>query len=332
MITATVKKATLYASATFVACVVSLFPKTGEASENYPNRPISLVVPYSPGGPSDVIARIITQSMGEHLGQSVVVENKPGATGSIAFESVARAKPDGYTLVLVDIALAANGSLSKSVKYDPVRDFTPIGKIGFAPVVLVVPTSKPWNTLEEFVTAAKNKETLSYASAGAGSPPHLYTEMFASRAGVSLLHVPYKGASPALNDVAAGNVDAMFVGVGAALPLINSNKLRPLVVSSDRRSVLLPSTPTFAEVDSSFADLQFGPWWGISGPADMNKDTIKKINAALNAAVATSSVQEIFRNMNISAEVGSPEKLGEFIGSEVARWGSIIESSKISVD
>jgi tripartite-type tricarboxylate transporter receptor subunit TctC len=325
------RRATMAAFA--LACVASLAPLFAQAQATYPSRPLKLVVPFAAGGPTDVLARVIARGMAEKLGQPVVVENRPGSSGNIGFQSVARSPADGYTLAIIDISFAVNPTLYKTPGYDPAKDFTPISMIASAPVALVVTASLPLQSVKDLIAYAReNAGKATFASAGAGSPPHLFMESFAAQAGIGMSHIPYKGAAPAITDVAGGNVNAMFVGVSAALPLITSGKLRPLAVTGTRRLASLPSTPTFDEIGLPQDDLKFGPWWAIAAPAGLAPDIAERLNAAVHYAVATSEARETFTRLDILPAPNTPAALSSFMNDEVVKWGGVIRKAKITAE
>ena len=309
-------------------------PGSDAHAADYPSKPVVLIVPYAPGGPTDILARAIAKGMEEKLKVAVVVDNKPGAGGNIGFQAAARAAPDGYTLVVADIPLAANKSLYESTGYDPERNFTLIGMLGRAPVVFVVPSSSPPTTMESFITYAKAQDAagkrLTFASAGAGSPPHLFMELFSSKTGIKLEHIPYKGASPALVDVSAGRIDAMLVGATAARPLIDAGKIRPLAVTSDRRMPALPGVPTVAEAGLTDQALQMGPWWAIAGPAGLDPQIVIRVNDAIAHALASPEVREAYSRFDISMVAIAPKDMPVFLSEEIGRWQRVIRDAKIT--
>ncbi|MPS27508.1 MAG: tripartite tricarboxylate transporter substrate binding protein [Alcaligenaceae bacterium] len=320
---------------TMAAFAVGVLPATLATSSfaqgnSYPDRPIRLIVPYAPGGPTDILARIIARGMSQNLGQPIVVENKAGAAGNIAYQGVATAPADGYTLVVVDIPFVTNAFLYQKPGYDAVRDFAPVGMIGYAPVALVTGTRGGPATVSGLIAKAKTADgKLTYGSAGVGSPPHLFMELFAQHAGVRLTHVPYKGASNALVDLAAGTIDTMFVGVSAARPLIASGAIQPLAVTGAQRMHALPSVSTLAETGFPEEGLRFGPWWAIAGPAGLPANAIAKLNAAVRAAASTPTAIETFQEMGIVRDTGSPEQLATFLGQDRERWKRVIQSAGI---
>ena len=296
----------------------------------YPDRPVKLVVPYAPGGPTDILARIIARGMSQSLGQPIVVENKAGAGGNIAYQGVAAAPADGYTLVVIDIPFVTNAFLYQKPGYDPVRDFAPVGMIGYAPVALVTAARGGPASVGALVAKAKAADgKMTYGSAGVGSPPHLFMELFAQQAGIKLTHVPYKGASNALVDLAAGTIDTMFVGVSAARSLINAGALQPLAVTGTQRMHALPSVSTLAETGFPEEGLRFGPWWAIAGPAGLPAGAVAKLNAAVRAAASTLAATEAFQEMGIVRDTGSPEQLAAFLGQDRERWKRVIQSAGI---
>ena len=300
-------------------------------AQGWPDRAVRLVVPYAAGGPTDILARIIAEGMRESLGIPIVVDNRPGASGAIAYQGVAKSPADGYTLTLIDIPFLTNAVLTPGTPYDSQRDFSPIGMIGYAPVVLVVSRSSGISSLNDLLARAKAPGSkLSYGSAGNGSPPHLSMETFARHAGIKMTHVPYKGASAALVDISGGHVDTMFVGVSAARPLIASDSVRPLAVTSAKRMSSLPLVPTLKELGFSDENLNFGPWWGIAGPANLPPNIVAKSNAAIRSAISRPATQKSFEDQAIVSTAGSPEELATFLKQDDQHWRRAIKSVQIN--
>jgi tripartite-type tricarboxylate transporter receptor subunit TctC len=300
---------------------------------DYPARPIKLVVPYAAGGPTDVLGRVVADYLGRDLKQTIIIENKPGAQGAIGAEAVARADPDGYTLlVAAGSIIVLNPMLYKKLSYDPLRDFRMLALVTDLPVVMEAHPSVPAKTVADFVAYAKqNPGKLNFGSAGTGGTIHLAGEMFKQMAGIEMTHVPYKGAGPALTDLLSGNIQVMFDSVSTALPPVKSGLLRPLGISSAQRSPDLPDVPTIAE--SGYPDYTVSVWYGIAAPSRLPDDVAQKISAsldrALNDDVFRASLEKIgfpvFRPRSAAA-------IQEFIDTDRARWSAVIRAQNISLD
>ena len=325
----------LLARPALICClVIAAFAATPNASAvDYPVRPIKLVVPYAAGGPTDVLGRLVADYLGRDLKQAVIVENKPGAQGAIGAEAVARADPDGYTLfVAAGSIIVLNPMLYKKLSYDPVKDFRMLALVTDLPVVMEVHPSVPARTVAEFVAYAKqNPGKLNFGSAGTGGTIHLAGEMFKQMAGIEMTHVPYKGAGPALTDLLSGNIQVMFDSMGTALPPVKAGLLRPLGVSSTRRSPDLPDVPTIAE--SGYPDYAVSVWYGIVAPSKLPDEIAQKISASLDRALNDDTFRAslekigfpVFRPRNAAA-------ITEFIDADRARWSAVIRAQNISLD
>jgi tripartite-type tricarboxylate transporter receptor subunit TctC len=301
------------------------------AQSAYPSKVIKIVVPTAPGGGNDAMARIVGAKLQERWKQAVIVENKAGGNGAIASEYVARAAPDGYTILLGYIAThGINPGLSK-VPYDPVKDFIPIAEIAEAQGVLVVNTSVPAKTVKELIALAKAKPgTMSYASAGNGTAPHIAGELFKQQAGVDLLHVPYKGSGPAMTDTLAGTTQIMFPSLVAATPHIKSGKLRALAVTGSKRSPLYPNLPTVAE--SGVAGFEITQWYGFFAPAKTPADIVDKLNKEIVAIMKEPDVAKKFADQGADIVTGSSADFGKLVERELARWSKFIKEAKITAD
>lgn len=312
------------------AVVGMLAAMTGTAiAQGYPMKPVRVIVPFAPGGSTDVIARVVGQKMAEDLGQQLVIDNRPGAASNIGTEIAARAAPDGYALLMGTPGLAINPSLYAGVKFDPVRDFSPIVLMASVPLVFVVHPSLPTRNVQQLVMLAKkHPAALSYASNG--SSTHLTAELFQQHSGISMVHVPYKGSAPATNDLIAGHVQVAIDNILSATPHVMSGKLRALAVTTKKRASSLPETPTLAE--SGYRDFEASSWFGLLGPAGMSKDLIDPLNASANKALRAADVRE--RLARVGAEVigGSPEQLGSFVASEFGRWARLIKDRNIKAN
>lgn len=325
------KKAGLVTAAWLVgsALLASSIP-SAMAADAYPSQPIKLVVPFPPAGGTDVLSRLVFNKIGMATTWKVVVENRAGAGGNIGLDSVAKAKPDGYTLGMGQTAnLAINPTLYPKMPYNAQKDFTPVALVAAQPVVLIVRADSPYKTVADLVAAAKAKQ-LSMASAGTGTVGHLTGEMFARRVGIKVLHVPYKGASPALTDLLGGQTDFYFATPPIAMPMIKSNKVRALAVTSAKRVPLLPSVPTIAE--SGYAGFQAEDWKALVAPAGTPADVVARLNAEVNKALSQPDTINKLREEGSEPRGGSPATLGAYIQSEHARWGDIVRQSGARID
>ena len=300
---------------------------------DFPSKTITLVVPYAPGGPTDAMARTLAAALKGTLGQVVIVENKAGAGANIGAEAVARAEPDGHTLMFGTSApLAINVSLFKKINYDPVKSFTPIIQLGHLPNVLAVHPSVPAKNVRELVAYGKaNPDKLSYASSGNGASSHLAGVMFNQAAGTDFVHVPYKGTGPALNDLLGGQVSMTFTDVLTAQPHVKAGKLRALGVTTLTRSQALPDVPTIAEQGVPGFDVSV--FFAIVGPAGMPRDVVAKINAAIVEVLKQPEVRQFLQAQGLEfASNTSPDALAAFIRSEVGKWRTVVQSSGAQVD
>jgi tripartite-type tricarboxylate transporter receptor subunit TctC len=314
----------------FVAAILAA-PQSRAAE--YPTRPIKLVVPYAAGGPTDVLGRLVGEYLGRDLKQPVVVENKAGAQGAIGAEAVARSEPDGYTLFVTAASIfVLNPMLYKKLPYDPVKDFRMLGLITDLPVVMEVHPSVPAKTVAEFVAYAKqNPGKLNFGSAGTGGTIHLAGEMFKQMAGVDIVHVPYKGAGPALTDLLSGNIQLMFDTLGTALPPVKSGMLRALSVSSAKRIADLPDVPTMAE--SGYPDYAVSVWYGISAPAKLSDEIAQKISASLDRALNDEAFRASLEKIGFPPlRPRSQAEINKFIDDDRIRWAGVIKSLNISLD
>jgi len=301
------------------------------AQPAYPSQPIRLIAPFPPGGSVDIMARLIAEPLASQLGGKIVIENRSGASGNIGMELAARAKPDGYTLVLNTIPLATNQALFDKLSWDPVRDFAPIGMVATAPHVLVVPARVKAKSVDELLAMARaNPGRLTYASAGVGTTFHLCGEMFKDSTRTFILHVPYRGGGPALLDTLAGQVDMSFPTLSAALPHVKAGTLRALAVTDTERSALLPDVPTMQQ--AGVKDFQFTQWLALLAPAHTPRDVVMKVNHALGSALNSREMVTKFAQQGFDAFVTTPEEAGKFIAAEVQRFGRLIKTRKITAE
>jgi tripartite-type tricarboxylate transporter receptor subunit TctC len=299
----------------------------GAAAQNYPNRAITLVIPFAPGGSTSIVGRGIADKMSELLGEKVVVDNRPGAGGTIGTKAVAKSEPDGYTLVLgYTGTLAIGPSLYKNVGYDPRKDFAPIGLIGNAPNSLVVNPSFPARTVAELVAYAKtNPGKVNFGSAGAGTASHITGEYFARSAGITLVHVPYKGTGPALTDLLGGHIPMAFAPIPASHPNVSAGKLRALAVTSITRSGLLPDVPTMVEAGLPGFDASL--YYGLAAPAGTPRTIIDKLNKVLREALASDEVRKQLGNDGTEITPGTPEDYADFIDKDEKKWAQLVKAS-----
>ncbi|MFB9265666.1 Bug family tripartite tricarboxylate transporter substrate binding protein [Bradyrhizobium erythrophlei] len=320
-------------SAFIVGLVAMLAVGPQARAADYPTRPIKLVVPYAAGGPTDVLGRLVGEYLGRDLKQPVIVENKAGAQGAIGAEAVARSEPDGYTLFVTAASIfVLNPQLYKKLPYEPAKDFRMLALITDAPVIMEVHPSVPAKTIAEFVAYARNNPgKLNFGSAGTGGTTHLAGEMFRQMAGVDLVHVPYKGAGPALGDLLSGNIQLMFDTLGTALPPVRSGLLRALGVSSAQRIPDLPDLPTIAE--SGYPDYAVSVWYGIAAPSRVPDDVADKIKASLDRGLNDQAFRASLERIGFPPL--RPKSLAEidtFVAADRARWADVIKALNISLD
>ena len=301
-------------------------------AQTYPDKPVKLIVSLAPGGGVDYFGRLIAPKLSEIIGQPVVVENRPGGATNIAADFVAHAAPDGHTLLLSSVTTyAINSSLFKTLSYDPVKDFSPIGLAATFQFLLVCNADFPVDSVAKFVSYAKaNPKKISFGSSGPGSPHQLTMELFAKRANIDLVHVPYKGAGPAVLDLISGQIPVMFLDVATALPHIKSGRIRALASASLKRSELLPATPTISE--SGFANFEASSWLGMVAPAKTPQPVIQKLNSALNRILADPEVISRLSGAGAEPTPGTPQAFAAYQASELQKWGEIIKSSNITPD
>ena len=309
----------------------SLFLTKVVFAQAYPNKPISLVVPQAAGGTNDIVARLIAPAFGDAIGASVVVENRPGAGGNIGTQSVARSAKDGYTLLLtINSAQAINPALYKNPGFDPINDFVPLYYIGATPYVLVSPPGSPYKTLADVISAAKKRPgELSYASAGNGTISHLLGAMLNTSAGVDMQHIPYKGVSPAINDVLGGQVPLAFASLPSALNYIKAGKLQAIAISSAKRSSAAPEIPTIAE---TYPDCVGEVWVALFTPVGTSADAVKKIQAAMDRIMAKPDVREKLIAQGLDLSPVPPAKLSVLLKEELAKWAKIVKASGAQLD
>ena len=302
----------------------------GALAADYPSHPVKWVVPYPPGGTTDVLARLTAQWLSEKLRQQFIIENKPGGGNNIGTEFVARAAGDGYTLLLVNPANGINQSLYKNLKFDILKDIVPVAGITRVPNVMEVNPNFPAKTVAEFIAYAKaNPGKVNMASSGTGTSVHMSGELFMSMTGIKMAHVPYKGSAPALTDLMAGTVDVMFDNMPSSIGHIQGGKLRPLAVTTEKRSATLPDVPTVAETVPGY---EASAWFGIGAPKGTPTDVIDKLNKAVNEALKDPKMIARLADLGGAPMGGSPADFGKIMESEVAKWKKVVEFSGATVE
>jgi len=302
------------------------------SAQTYPSRPISIVVPFPAGGATDVVTRVLAKGLSDRLGQSVVVDNRPGANGAIGSASVARARPDGHTLVMGGVNThAMNDNLLKPRPYDSAKDFAPITLTAIIPIAFAVNPKLPVATLQELVTLARSKpRKLSYGSSGTGGPHHLAMELFKLAAGVDIVHVPYKGGAPQLNDLIGGHILIGSIGLPPALPHIEAGKLRALAVTDAKRSMLLPMLQTVAE--SGWPGFEVSYWLGLMAPAGTPRDIIDRLAAESVAVLTTRDTRESLGGQGAEVVTSTPDELKKLVEKDVEKWSKIIQETGIAAE
>jgi tripartite-type tricarboxylate transporter receptor subunit TctC len=302
-----------------------------EDAAGYPSRPVTIVVGFAPGGASDITARLLAGRLSQALGKPFIVENRPGADSNIATEQVVRAKPDGHTLLLQTIANATNMSAYKHLGYDTVRDLRPIVMVMNSPSVLVVTPSLPAKDLRTLIALAKARPgRLSFASSGTGGSTHLAGEMLKMRAGMDMVHIPYKGAAPAMADVVAGHVSMGFMASLGALSTMQSGHLRPIAVAHFKRLPELPDVPTMAE--AGMADFEVSSWNGLAAPVGTPQPIVDKLNAEVNKILALPEVQRQLQELGAQAVGGSSRQLADHVQAQILRWREVVRAARITLD
>jgi len=300
-------------------------------AQSYPAKPIRYIVPVAAGGGNDMIARVVTERWGKLLGQSFVVDNQSGGGGVVASQTTARAAPDGYTLMQGYVATHGTTPATRRVSYDAIKDFTPIGMIGATPNVLAVNASVPAKNIQEFIDFVKRSPgKLSYGSAGAGSLTHLTMELFKQETGAFMLHIPYRGIAPAINDLLGGQTQAMFPGLAAALPHLRSGRMRALAVTGKQRSAQLKDVPTMEEI--GFKGFDAMQWYGSVGPAGLPADIVRRLNETQVAVLKAPDLAEKLASEAVEPWPMTPEQFGQYIASEIARWSALAKARNIRLD
>jgi len=319
----------LHLAPLFAALGFLAFAAAPVRAQDYPNRTVKIVVAFPAGGPTDFVARVLADKLKGILGQSVIIENKPGANAAIGAESVAKSDPDGYTLFFTTAgAVVINPHMRANLPYDPIKDFAPITLVVNTMEVLVVKSDTPMKSATDLVAFAKSRpDGIAMASTGVGSPPHLALELFKSSSGANVLHVPYRGAAPAVTDVVGGQVHAMFADLPVLMPQIKGGTLRPIGVGSKRRASVLPDVPTLDE--QGIKDVYADNWYALFAPAKTPAPVIAKLNAAVNAVLKDPETARKLIEAGADPAAGTPEQLAEFLKSELERWGKVVREKNI---
>ena len=315
----------------FICGLLSLVLTAPANAQSYPNKPVRVVVPYPPGGPTDIVARVLFQQVSEATGQQFLVDNRAGAGGNIGAEIVAKSPADGYTLLIGTTAHAINMSLFKNLSYDVQKDFAPVSLLTQGPLVLVAHPQFPANSIKEVIELAKSKSGgLNFASSGNGQSTHLSAELFNTMAGIKMAHVPYKGSAPALTDVMSGQVDVMFDTTLSAMPFVKAGKLKALGLTSPVRSPAAPDVPTIAE--SGLPGYEVFAWNGVFVPAGTPKAIIQQLNDQIRKAMLLPQVKDKFSAQGFAASWNSPENFGVFVKNEVDKWSRTVKASGATLD
>src|SRR6266545_5991607 len=310
---------------------ILLFSSVALAQEPYPGRPIRFILPFPPGGGTDILGRIISERLAANLGQPVVTENRGGAGGNVGAEAAAKSAPDGYTVVLVAPSLAISPSLYSKLNYDPVRDFAPVSLVATVPNVIVTHPSVPANTLTEFIQLAKTRPGgMNFGSGGSGTSNHLAGELFNIVAGVKLVHVPYKGVNLAMNDVLSGQIHLVVIGVPAAAPHIKAGKLRALALVAPQRSPALPEVPTVAE--AGLPNFEVTTWYGVLAPAGTPGPVVTRLNAELVKIMHAPELKERLAAMATEPRTSTPEEFAAYLKQEIAKWAEVVRRAGLKAD
>lgn len=319
----------IVAAGTALCLIAPTFAQTPGPA--YPTKPVKLVVPYPPGGPTDIVARLVAQKLSEQMGQPFIIDNRPGAGANTGAEMVARSAPDGYTLVVATTAHAINPSLFKNLGYSISKDFAPVSQLTSGPLVIVANPALPVKNITELIALAKSKPgELNFASSGNGQSTHLSAELFASMAGVKMNHIPYKGSAPALTDTMGGQTHLMFDTMLSAMPHVKGGKLKALAVTSATRSPVAPDVPTVAE--SGLPGYEAIAWNGLLAPAGTPPEVVARLNAELKKALASPDVKDKFEAQGFAASWTTPTDFGRFLTVEVDKWAKVVKVSGATVD
>ena len=326
------------ARSVFVASLLAFLAGTAQAqaagkgsAANYPSRPVTIIVPFTPGTGMDILARTVGPKLGERLGVPVVIDNRPGASGNIGAAAVAKAAPDGYTLLLSGNPLVMNVSLNKDLPFDPIKDLAPVEEMARGTLAITINPSIPATTVKEFVAYAKaNPGKLAYGSPGVGTPQHLATEWFKSTTGIDMLHVPYKGSAGAITGLLAGEIAFMFNAVHAVLPQAKAGKLRILAVAGAKRSPVEPDIPTVAE--SGYPEFDVDLWYGLLVPAGTPKEIIARLNSEITQILSAPDMRATLAGQGLDAVTSTPEQFGALMKADLARWAQVVKTAGIRAE
>jgi tripartite-type tricarboxylate transporter receptor subunit TctC len=323
--------ATWRRAARAIGGMLALAAVTGAQAQQYPNRAITIIVPFTPGTGIDIMARTIGQKVSERWGASVVADNRAGASGNIGAEMVAKAPPDGYTLMMTATSLATNAAINRNLRYDPAKSFAPISLVATGTMAFITSTNTPAASVREFVALAKAEPAkLNYASSGNGTPQHLSMELFKLDTGIDVTHIPYKGAAGAVTDVVGGRVNSIIMPIHTAHPYVQGGKLKMLAVMAPERSPLYPNVPTLRE--AGYPNVQVDVWYGLLAPAGTPAEIVNRWNAEVNAILALPDVREILSKQGLNAAGGRAELLADMIRTELARWPRVVTAAGIKAD
>jgi tripartite-type tricarboxylate transporter receptor subunit TctC len=312
--------------------LIALFAVAPAYAQDYPSRPIRLVVPFPPGGPNDIIGRVFGQKMQELLGQPVIIDNRPGAGGALGTDNVAKSEPDGYTIAIASAgALAISTALQEKILYDPLKDLAPVTLVAKVPELLVASTTLPVASVKELIALAKAKPgAINYGSSGPGSMPHLAGALFATSAGIDIVHVPYRGAAPAINDLIGHQVQIIFLDLPVLLPHIQSGAVKALAVGGRLRVQQLPDLPTLNEL--GYPQIEADNWYGMVAPARTPSAVVTKLNAAAIAAMKAPEVQDKLAPQGAILVGNTPEEFAAYIASEIQKWTKVVQTAGIKVN
>jgi tripartite-type tricarboxylate transporter receptor subunit TctC len=315
-----------------IALVAGASCGTSQAADSgYPARPIRLISPFTPGGGNDLVSRTVALAMSRNVGQSIVVDNRPGANTIVGMELVAKAAPDGYTLIMTSSTQAINATLYPKLPYDSIKSFAPVTIVGSSPLIIAVPPSSPIKSVTDLIAAARAKPgELTYPSAGTGNATHLGGELFASMAGVTLTHVPYKGSGPGLTDLSAGRLAVAFSTALSVVPFVKGGRLRAIAVTSNARSAFMPDLPTVAE--SGLPGYEAGSWYGVVAPARTPQPIVARLHAEIIKVLALPDVRERLVSQGIDPVGNTPDQFAAYIRAEIVKWAKIIKSTGVTAE
>jgi tripartite-type tricarboxylate transporter receptor subunit TctC len=314
-----------------VLCSVAVAGAAHAQQAAYPSKQVRLILPFAPGGPSDIVGRVLSQKLSEQMGQQVVTDNRAGAGGNLGLELAAKAPADGYTLVVSSPTMAISPSLYKKLNYDPQKDFAPISLVANIPNIMLVHNSVPAKSVKDFIELARRSPgKLNYGSSGAGSTTHLSSEILSNVAKIKMVHVPYKGQGLALTGLMSGQVDMMIMSVPGAQPMVQANRVRPLAVLADKRVASLPNVPTTGE--AGVQDFVVNVWFGVLAPANTPREIVNRVNSEIAKALAAPDVRERFAGAGIEPATSTPEQFAAYVKSETARYAKVIREAQISVE